>query len=403
MKRKLLIVTTEYFHPLRHRLHHILPFLLRDFEIKIVAMAPALYDVPSCMHVWARAVVGMKKILRRKVLQEQDRVLIIRNPLLEVGGDLIRIFLEIIGRAIFAAWIIKLKKVHSGFDVCLASSYLGAFSALLAKMPMPIVYEDVDRFEFLVEGTFARKIIGFIERYCIRNSAGVISAGYSLAKSAEAIRRNRVYCIPNGIDLRFFENIHDDENKEDIFSIVYLGSISPWCGLELAIKSLPLIISEFPKTKLTVIGFADMRSAPYVRKLKALAEKLNVRNKVIFSGPRKYNELPSIISKYAIGLATFQKTEVMQYAFTYKVIEYMAAGLPVIATDVGDTGKIIKEYKCGVIVESTPESVAEGVRRLFRNREYMLMLGKNGRQSSKDFDLRVLAEKEINVLSQFFN
>ncbi len=127
-----------------------------------------------------------------------------------------------------------------------------------------------------------------------------------------------------------------------------------------------------------------------------------MRDKVIFLGPKKYDELPPIISKCGIGLATFPKTELMRYAFTYKVIEYMAAGLPVIATDVGDTGKIIKKYKCGVIVENTPESVAEGVRRLFGNREYMLMLGKNGRQGSKDFDLKVLAEREIKVLSQSF-
>ncbi len=157
MKKKLLVVTTDYFHPLRFRLHHMLPFLLRNFDIKIIAIAPALYDVPSNMHVHARAVVGMKRILRRKVIQERDGVVIIRNPLLEVGADLIRTVLEIMGKAIFAAWIIKLKKVYNGFDVCLASSHFGAFSALLAKMPIPIIYEDADRFEFFVEDTFTRK------------------------------------------------------------------------------------------------------------------------------------------------------------------------------------------------------------------------------------------------------
>jgi len=378
MKRRLLIVTTEYFHPLRFRLHHMLPYLFRNFEIKIVAIVPVFYGMPL-------------------ENQKQDHVLIIRNPLSGLPimrVNMLRFFSEIIC-AVFAAWTMKLKKVYKGFDVCLASQYLGAFSALLTKMPIPIVYEDVDRFEFFARDTFIKKIIRLIERYCIRNSAEVISAGYFLAKSAEEIRGKHVYCIPNGIDFKFFKDIHYDENEEDSFSMVYLGSITPWCGLELAIRALPLIISEFPKTKLIVVG-----SGYGEKKLQNLAEKLNMRDKVIFLGPRKYHEIPPIISKCAMGLATFPNTELMRFAFTYKVIEYMAAGLPVIATDVGDTGKIIKKCECGVIVESTPKSVAEVVRKLFRNREYALMLSKNGRQCCKDFDLKVLAEREIKVLSQ---
>ena len=397
--KKLVIVTSEYFHPLRYRLHHILPFLLEKFDVKIIAIAPPLYDTLSEVRRSRAATIKflITKVLicfPRKSIQEQNDILIIRNLFPDSRLDFV---LQVVN-AVYAAWIMKLRKVHQGFDVCLASHCFAGFSALLAKMPIPVVYEDVDRFEFFTSSRFMKKTLGFFERYSIRNSAKVISAGFNLAKSAESIRGQKVYCIPNSIDLELFEDRYSVD--ADRFAIVYLGSIAPWSGLELAIKSLRVVTSDFAEAKLIVVGTGDPE---YIRKLKSLAEEFDLSDKVIFLGKRNYQEIPLIISKCGIGLALFPNIDLMRYAFSFKVVEYMAAGLPVIATDVGDTGKIIKESNCGVIVETTPESVAEGIRRLFRNRDNMLILGKNGRQWSKDFDLKVLAEREIKVLSQFSN
>jgi GT2 family glycosyltransferase/glycosyltransferase involved in cell wall biosynthesis len=408
IKGKLLIVTNElYFHNLRYRLHHILPFLRKNFEIKIVAIVPPLYDVPPerMRSLGARTIIKlhMTKVFKTtpSVLREQDNVLIIRSPLLGSRLRIINIVSEIIGRTIIVAWIMRLKKVYKGFDVCLASPYLAAYSALLTKMPIPIVCEDVDRFEFFEEDIFGKKIIKFIERYCIRNSAEVISAGYNLAESAEAIRGRKVHFIPNGIDLKLFKNKwHRSNIKKDSFAILYVGSIERWSGLEVAIKSLPIVISDFPKVKLIIVGSGNFK---YINKLKDLIEKLKIGDRVIFLGPKKYDELPNIMSKCDMGLAIFPKIELMHYAFTYKVIEYMAAGLPIVATNFGDTERIIRKYNCGIFVEYTPESVANGIKKLLKDKQYMLNLAKNGRRFSKEFDLNLLAQKEIQLLAKLIN
>lgn len=390
--KKLLIITSEYFHPLRYRLHHILPFLIEKFEIKIIVMVPLLYDAPSeAMRSRVATIKLLIKTLARNLIQEQNHVLTIRNLLYNTRID----FISQIVNAVIAAWVMKLKNVYDGFDVCLASAPVGGFSALLTKMPIPIVYEDVDRFEFFENICIMKRVLKFFERYCIRNSAEVVSAGFNLAKSAEVIRGKRVHCIPNGINLKLFRNEYS--TGRDRFAIVYVGSIAQWCGLELAIKSLPLIISDFPEAKLIVVGTGNHE---YIGKLKTLAKKLDISDKVIFFGPKKYEEIPLMISKCGIGLATFPKTELMRYAFSFKVIEYMAAGLPVIATDFGDTGKIIQKYKCGVLVECTPESIADGIKKLLKDKEYMVTLAENARRFSKEFDLKPLAQREIKILSE---
>jgi hypothetical protein len=406
IKGKLLIVTTEYFHPHRFRLHHILPFLLKNFEVKIIAIVSPLYDVPpermQSLGSHAMIKLQMTKIFKTtpRVLREQDNVLIIRSPLLGSRLRIINVVSEIIVRSIIAAWIMRLKKVYEGFDVCLASPYRAAYSALLTKMPIPIVCEDVDRFQFF-EDSFGRKIIAFIERYCIRNSAEVISAGYNLAESAEAIRGKKVHFIPNGIDLKLFKDKWYRSNiRKDSYAILYVGAIEQWSGLDVAIKSLPMVISDFPEVKLIIVGSGN---AKYISKLENLVEKLKISDRVIFLGPKKYEELPTIMSKCGIGLAVFPQVELMRYAFTYKVIEYMAAGLSIIATNFGDTGRIIQKYKCGIFVEYTPVSLANGIKRLLKDKQYMLNLAKNGRRFSKEFDLNLLAQKEIQLLAKLIN
>ena len=76
----------------------------------------------------------------------------------------------------------------------------------------------------------------------------------------------------------------------------------------------------------------------------------------------------------------------------------MAAGLPVIATDVGDTGKIVKEGHCGLIVENSKVAISEAVRKLLNDRDLIETLSRNGRNLSQKFDLKYLAQKEIEII-----
>ena len=399
MKKLLIITNNLIFDSLRFRLNHTLPFFYEKFEVKIVAIVPIL-DIPPVEAIGSRA-AQLKYLIKstlktlpnlpRILLKNEGNVTIIRRPIPDTPLDFIFQIINIT----LVAWIIKLKKIYKEGDICLASPIDAGVCALFAKMPIPVIFEDVDRFEFFQSNFLVKKFVIFFERYCIVNSTKVISAGFKLAESAKTMRKNGVYCIPNGVDLRFFANIHLDDYERDFFSMIFIGTIAPWSGLEVVLQSLPDIVSEFPQTKLIIVGKAY---PGYISALKEMAKKLNVDAHVFFLGPKEYKELPSIISKCGIGMATFPNEELMRYAFTYKVIEYMAAGIPIIATAVGDTGEIVTKYNVGIIVENTPESVASGVKKLFRDRDYALMFAKNSRRFSEDFDLRNLAQREIEIL-----
>jgi glycosyltransferase involved in cell wall biosynthesis len=395
LKKKLLVVTSEYFHPLTTRLHHMLPLFNEYFDTKIVAITSSRIPLPSERNtgVTTRINILVSTIISFFRLEKnlKDNVIVLHYPFPENRftspfGNLFE--------SIFIALIMKIRKIGKGYDVCLATPVFAGFPVLLAKIPMPIVYEDWDRFEFFMNNQSSRRVTRLMENYCIRNSAEVISAGYKLALSAKRERGRPVKCIPNGVNLKLFSETQGLEIVKDLYGLVYVGFISEWSGLEMVIESLPIIISKFPQTKLFIIGTGLPEP---IKKLSTLAAKLNVTSSVVFLGSKKHVELPKIMKSFVIGLATFPNTKLMQFAFPLKIIEYMAAGLSVVATDVGDTGAIVRKTGCGVLVDYTPASIANGICRILVDQDYAESLAMNGQKWAKEFDFNKLAQEEAQL------
>ena len=372
-----------------------LPLLNEYYDIEIVAITSSNFNTDESKksglkHIINFVISNITSSLFRGPRKEKN-IRIIHYPIPEnrITAPFGHLF-----QSIAIAWILKYRKMGKGFDVCLASPSPAGFPALLAKLGIPVIYEDVDRFEYFVNNNLRKKITNFMESYCIRNSAVVISAGYNLASSAKRIRKGPVETVPNGVDFPNFykATINLKNNRSDI---VYLGTLSEWSGLEVVLQSMPYIVRKNPAIKLYLIGSGEKH---FIKKLHKLCFQLNISNNVIFMGKRKHSDLPDILSKLLIGVATFPDNELMRYAFPLKLVEYMAAGLCVIATDVGDTGFIVREASCGVLVKNDPISISSSICSILENLDYANLLANNGQRWVKTLDLRVLAKKEADIL-----
>ena len=397
IRKKLLIVTTEYFHPTRFRLHYFLPYLRETFDIRIIAIASLTHDLSPDKYEKTvsrkRILFGLRRlayILTKMTNENTGELVVLRTPF---PGVFPRWLYELL-TTLFAALVIRVRGIHRGFDACLATMHFAGFCALLAKMPLPIIYEDVDRCEYNYRGALARRISRFVEGYCIRNSTQVISAGYALAASAQLLRGKKVHCVPNGADLKLFEDSEISTVAEDRSALVYVGILDNWSGLDVAIKAFALISSSFPDARLNIAG----RGALSV-KLRKLVTDLHVDDRVSFMGHVKYESIPQLLLNSGIGLATFLDSPLVRYAFAIKLVEYMAAGLPIIATDVGDTGRIVREAKCGLLVDtSDPTAISEAMIKLLEDRNLAEMFSRNGRNYVKRFDLKCLGQQEIEII-----
>ena len=161
------------------------------------------------------------------------------------------------------------------------------------------------------------------------------SAGQAL-RDAKWVGPKRVSVVPNGLDLQRFRRAPAAGSPP--FCILGVGSLIPvkrWDRLlvvaqELKRRQLPCIVQ--------IAGDGPLRS-----ELETLAERLDVQDVTQFLGYR--NDIPDLLARAHVVVHT-SDTEGSANA----IMEALAAGRPVIATDVGDAARLIEHGKSGFIV-----------------------------------------------------
>lgn len=371
--RKLLIITSDYYHPLRHRLHSIIKPLTERFDVHIITILPYL----KINEVEKNGKESSNAVLQHISIDNITNVKVIKIPI-----------------ATFLLLFLTIKKVvkNQKYSACLVIGPHCGFATFISKLDCPVIYEDTDRFEYFVKNKLSKLATRIIERYCIKKANHVISVGYSLAESAKQIRKDQnVSCIPNGVDYRLFSEIDNSDVKN---IMVYVGTVSDWSGLTLVVNSLPIIKKEVSDIKLLIVGDGE-----YINDLKDRSKKSGMHNCIEFLGKKEYSTIPNIMSNCKIGLATYPKNDLMKYAFTLKLFEYMAAGLPVITTDIGDGARIIKESNSGLIIDYTVESFSSAVIKLIKDENTRNLMSANGIKYAQKFDWNNLANMEIETLN----
>jgi glycosyltransferase involved in cell wall biosynthesis len=376
MKKKLLVITSDYFHAVGHRIHHLIKPLEKEFDVKIITINSEFYrnSIPKLL-------VGSLSGNLSLVDRTDKDILVIRA-----------IPMPIVNFLLLCVMIRKFLKKNKA-DICLTIGSFAGVATFLSKLKCPTIYEDTDRFEYFRKSKLLRFRNRIMEHYCIRKATYVISTGYSLAESARQIRGDDIVaCIPNGVDYELFSESYKDMRREN--TMIYVGTLSDWCGLDLVIRAIPDILKRVPDIKLLIVGEGE-----FSNELKKMLDKMELNHCVRFLGKRQYIEIPKILSECKIGLATYPQIDLMQYAFTLKLIEYMSSGLPVITTNVGDSAQIIKDSDAGYVVDYNTKLFSKAVIELIENENLWHSMSENGMEYARKFDWASLASLEISVLN----
>jgi len=94
----------------------------------------------------------------------------------------------------------------------------------------------------------------------------------------------------------------------------------------------------------------------------------------------------------------FKPDNFTAYASPLKLYEYMAAGLPIVATDIGETSKVMKESQAGLCIDWTPDGFVDAVTRLITNEELWKDCSTNGLNYAHEFDWNVLFERWLSYV-----
>ena len=163
----------------------------------------------------------------------------------------------------------------------------------------------------------------------------------------------------------------------DELELVYLGYLEIPRGIGELIEAVARLRAADHAVTLTLIG--DGRDAGIFR---AQARRLGLGEDVIrFLGYLPHARALEIVARADVGVVPHQSSEYWNTTIPNKLFDYMAAGLPVIASDVAPTARIIRETGAGQVYRSgDPSGIVEAVLHLLDPAE-RLRVGERGRQA----------------------
>lgn len=209
-------------------------------------------------------------------------------------------------------------------------------------------------------------------RYMNDNANAFIAISNAVKKAwvEKGINEKKIDVIYNFLDLSQFQK--RDIKTTDVLKIVMTGHIQPNKGqiqLVKAMRYIPESIKQHIKIDFYGEGYRE-----YTEEIEREIKKLNCENIVTFKGYSK--DIPKLLCQYDIGVVA-SKAE----GFGRVTVEYMAAGLLVIASNTGANEEIIKDGVTGLIYKyNNIRNLADKIIWAFHNQKKMNEISVRGNQ-----------------------
>lgn len=192
-----------------------------------------------------------------------------------------------------------------------------------------------------------------------------ITVSYDLEKyfiTKLKVPRDKITTIPNGIDINQFRSNKDVSYLKKYFRIKRekvigsIGRLTEQKGYEYLLKAFNIVLNDNANTKLIIVGDGNLRGS-----LEQLSKDLHIQDKVIFAGIRQ--DVPNLLRLFDVFvLASLWEGQPIT------ILEAMAAGKPIVATDVGGNAEILGNNKYGLIVPAKdPITLAESIKLILNN------------------------------------
>ncbi len=194
----------------------------------------------------------------------------------------------------------------------------------------------------------------------------------------DGIRPERVFTVHNGVEIEAIASqprmahLHGiyGLNPDGATVIASVGQIWPVKGLDVFIDAAAIVCRQFPKTNFLIAGFANEE---WSQRLNAQIDSLGLQNNVKIIG---YVRSIIPLLKAADIFCLMSRSEGLSNA----LLEAMACGLPVVATNVGGTPEVVADGESGFLVpKEDPQAAADRILQLIRDPNLARRTGDAGR------------------------
>ncbi len=212
----------------------------------------------------------------------------------------------------------------------------------------------------------------------------LVPSRFILSIMREALASSKLVLSPLGIDADRHPRVRHAPKAN--YNILSVARLIPRKGLRYLVQAMPMVLKEFPRTVLTIIGEGDEKDA-----IEALTRRLGIEAslKII---PYQLSLVPYFASSDLFVLPSIVMPDGVTEGLGVTLLEAEASCLPVVASNVGGIPEAVKDGSTGILVHpGEPPEIADAIVSLLIDERKRQRMGDAGRKH---------VESEFNVMNQ---
>lgn len=192
------------------------------------------------------------------------------------------------------------------------------------------------------------------------------------------VDNSKVHVIPNGVNPTRFAAFRPATQPKTL-TVGFVGSLKPWHGLPILTAAFAQLRQRVPEAKLLIVG-----DGPERENLEAELAAHGLDSHTQFTGAVNPDAVPKLLARMDVAVAPYPAQSDFYFS-PLKVYEYMAAGLPVVASRIGQLADLIDTGVNGILCPPGDAiALAEALETLWRSPTLRQRLGEAARQQVMD-------------------
>ncbi len=249
-----------------------------------------------------------------------------------------------------------------------------------------LIFEVHEIFHLSKENPSKKEALKRMEYEVYKNADIIICLSETLKDwiLKEKLRENKIFVVPHSVKDEFF-----DIKRENPNYICYTGSLYKWKGVDTLISAMKYL----PEERLVIVGGGSR-----LKDLKELAKKEKVLERVIFTENVPHYEIPKYLSQAKIAVLPNIEEQPSLFSSPLKLFEYMAAGVPIVASNLKVFKEILSENDALFFEPGNPKSLAEAIKKIIGNSEFAKSVSEKLKNKAKNYTYQKRAEKVLEII-----
>ncbi|EGA64844.1 glycosyltransferase family 4 protein [Vibrio brasiliensis] len=213
---------------------------------------------------------------------------------------------------------------------------------------------------------------------CFDDASLILTVSEQVADYVERYPQahGKVKVLPNGVNTDRFAQVSHDNHCQ--FTFGFVGTLKPWHGVERLIAAFAAIHSRYPQTRLLIVGDGPMKDT-----LVSQVIELKLADCIEITGLVEPANMINMYQQMDVGVAPYPD-DIEFYFSPLKVYEYMAAGLPVIGSDIGQISDIVTDGKTGLTCSASElEGLIKAMEFMVTHRSMSLVWGQAAQREAQ--------------------